>query len=79
MVCTAVRQKSVEPIFSGTPPLETLRVLLFVACQDDVFRVEDPFLISVADVSRAQFYADAVRDCWTRTQGKAASGAWEIA
>ena len=30
-----------EPIFSATPPLETLRVLLGVACQEDVFRVED--------------------------------------
>ena len=65
-VCTEVRHKGVEPIFSATPPLETLRVLLCVACQDDVFRVEDPFLISIADVSRAHFYADAVRDVYVR-------------
>ena len=50
MVCTEVRHKGVEPIFSATPPLETLRVLLCVACQEGVFRVEDPFLISIADV-----------------------------
>ena len=28
--------KGVEPIFSATPPLETLRVPLSVACQEDV-------------------------------------------
>ena len=66
LVCTEVRHKGVEPIFSATPPLETLRVLLCVACQEDVFRVEDPFLISIADVSRAHFYADAVRDVYVR-------------
>ena len=36
------------------------------ACQEDVFRVEDPFLISIADVSRAHFNADAVRDVYVR-------------
>ena len=66
LVCTEVRLKGVEPIFSATPPLETLRVLLCVACQEDVFRVQDPFLISIADVSRAHFYADAVRDVYVR-------------
>ena len=63
LVCTAVRHKGVEAIFSATPPLETLRILLGVACQEDVFPVKDPFFrISIADVGRAQFYADAVRD-----------------
>ena len=66
LVCIAVRHKRVEPIFSATPPLETLRVLLIVACQEDVFRVEDPFQISIADVSRAHFYADAIRDVYVR-------------
>ena len=66
LVCTEVRHKGVEPIFSATPPLETLRILLSVACQEDVFRVEDPFLISIADVSRAHFHADAVRDVYVR-------------
>ena len=36
------------------------------ACQDDVFRVEDPFLISIADVSRTHFCGDAVRDVCVR-------------
>ena len=72
LVCTEVRHKEIEPIFSAPPPLETLRVLLCVACQEDVFRVEDPSLISIADVSRAHFYADAVCvmstfDCRTTT------------
>ena len=65
-MCTEVRHKGVEPIFSAAPPLETLRVLLCVACQEDVFRVEDPSLISISDVSRAHFYADAVRDVYVR-------------
>ena len=66
LVCTEVRHKGVESIFSATPPVETLRVLLSVACQEDVFRVEDPFLITTADVIRADFYADAVRDVYVR-------------
>ena len=69
LVCTEVRHKEVEPIFSVTLPLETLRVLLSVACED-VFRVEDRPLISVAEVSRAHFYADAVRDVYVRLPDK---------
>ena len=57
LVCAEVRHKEVEPIFSAP---------LCVACQEDVLRVEDPFLISIADVSRAHFYADAVRDVYVR-------------
>ena len=58
--------KGFEPIFSATLPLETLRVLLCVACQEDVSRVEDLLLIFFADVCRAHFYADAVRDVYVR-------------
>ena len=65
LVCTEVRHEGVEPIFSATFLLETLRILLIVACHEDVFWVEDALLISIADVSRAHFYADA--DCQTRT------------
>ena len=57
LVCTEVRHKA------ATPPLETLRILLGVACQEDVFQ---PFLVSIADVSRAHFYADAVCDVYVR-------------
>ena len=46
LACTEVRHIEVEPIFSASLPLETLRILVSVACQEDVFRVEDPFLIS---------------------------------
>ena len=66
LVCTEVRHKGVEPIVSATLPLETLRVLLIVACQEDFFRVEDPFSMFIADVSRAHSHADAVRDVYVR-------------
>ena len=66
LVCTEERLERVEPIFSATPPLEALRVLLCVACQEDFSRVEDRFFISTADVSRAHFYADAVCDVYVR-------------
>ena len=66
LVCTEVRHEGVEPIFSATPPLDTLRILLSVACQEDVFQVEDLFLISITYVSRAHFYADASRDVYVR-------------
>ena len=78
LVCTEKRHKG-----SKTISLETLRVPLCVACQEDVFRVEDPFLVSIADVSRAHFYADAVRDVYVRLPDedpKAKQPAvWEIA
>ena len=61
-----MRHEGVEPIFSETPSLETLRVPLSVAYQEDVFRVEDPFLISIEGMSRAHFYADAVRGVHVR-------------
>ena len=57
LICTEVRHKA------ATPPLETLRILLGVACQEVVFQ---PFLVSIADVSRAHFHADAVRDVYVR-------------
>ena len=54
LVCTEVRHKGVEPILSATG----------VACQKDVIQVEDLVLISIADVSRAYFHTDAVRDVY---------------
>ena len=77
LVCSEVRHKGVEPIFSATPPLE---LLLSVACHEDVSRVEDPFLLITADVSGAHSYADAVGDdCQMRTPSEAARRVWETA
>ena len=42
------------------------RSRLVCTCQEEVFKVEDLFLITNADVSRAHFYADAVRDVYVR-------------
>ena len=41
LVCTEVRHKGVEQIFSATPSLETQRIRFCVMCQEYVFRVED--------------------------------------
>ena len=79
LVCSEVSHTGVEQIFSATPPLEALRVLLCVACQEDVYRVEDPFLISIADVSRAHFYADAEHDVNVRLPNEDPTRTqWEI-
>ena len=54
-------------IFSATPPLEAQRVSLCVLCvRKTFFFVEDPLLISIADVSRAHFLADAARDVYVQ-------------
>jgi len=62
IVCTEVRKKGVEPIFSATPPLETLRVLLTKAASRKSLKSGKALSIQLIDVSRAHFYADAVRD-----------------
>ena len=63
LVCTEVRPKGTEAIFSATPPLESLRILLTIASQPIKDRA-DPYCISLADVSRAHFYADADREVY---------------
>ena len=56
LVCTEVRHKGVEPIFSATPLLEALRVLLFALRVGKAFSAsKTPFLISITDLSRAHF------------------------
>ena len=64
LVCTEVRRKDQVPIFSATPPLETLRVLVARLASEDPRGQEDPFKAIHIDVSRAHFYADAVRDVY---------------
>ena len=50
----------------GSTEAPRYRSRLVCTCQEDVFKVEDPFLITNADVSRAHFCADAVRDIYVR-------------
>ena len=73
-----MRHKGVEPTLLGNTSAGNFANLLSVSCQEDVFRVKDPFLISIADVSRAHF---CLRRCGPRRlrpiarrrpQGKAA-------
>ena len=55
-----------DPIFSATPPLESLRVLLARAAAEKPSESADPRTVQLIDVSRAHFYADAVRDVFIR-------------
>ena len=69
LVCTEIRRKGIESIFSATPPLESLRILLARAASEPPVRPcgrrnSDPYKIQLIDVSRAHFYADAVRDVY---------------
>ena len=66
LVCMEVRRGEVEAIFSATPPLEAARVLVAIAASEDPRRVQDPYKVMVLDVSRAHFYAKAVRDVYVR-------------
>ena len=64
LVCTEVRRKGTEAIFSATPPLESLRVLIAITASEDPSKVADPWVFKVWDVSRAHFYAQSVRDVY---------------
>ena len=64
---TEVRHNGVKAIFSATPPLETLRVLLNVCVSGRrVSTLRTLSSSTTADVSRAHLYADAVRDVYVR-------------
>ena len=63
LVCTEVKPRGTDSIFSATPPLESLRALMTLVSQppDDP---NDPLTMTLADVSRAHFYAQAVREVY---------------
>ena len=63
LVCTEVRPKGTEAIFSATPPLESLRILMSFLSQP-VDDPSDPYCMTLADVSRAHFYARAEREVY---------------
>ena len=62
LVCTEVRPKGKEAIFSATPPLESLRILVSFLAAENPEGHSDPLKVALVDVSRAHFYAPAVRD-----------------
>ena len=69
LVCTEMRRKGMEAIFSATPPLESLRALVARAASEDPAHApasRDPYKMMLIDVSRAHFYADAVRDVFIK-------------
>merc|ERR1712051_129066 len=61
LVCTEVRPKGVETIFAAIPPLESLRMLMVILSQENPADTDDPLCLTLSDVSRAHFYAKAVR------------------
>ena len=63
LVCTEIRPKGTEAIFSATPPLESLRTLMTIASQP-LDNPKDPLCITLADISRAHFYAKAEREVY---------------
>merc|ERR1712155_389724 len=71
LVCTEVRPKGVEAIFSATPPLESLRILINIAShyyppEPPPSQQHDPMCITLADISRAHFYALSTRPTFIR-------------
>ena len=66
LVATEVRRRGVESIFCAAPPLESVRVLLAKLTSESPDSVGDPLRVALADVSRAHFYAPAVRDVFIR-------------
>ena len=64
LVCMEFRRKGTDAVFSATPPLESLRLLLTIAASEPPSRTKDPLRMYVADVSRAHFYAEAVREVY---------------
>ena len=65
-MCTEVKRRDTESIFAATPPLEATRILLAIAAQESPWNDPDPITVTVADVSRAHFYAKATRDVFVR-------------
>ena len=65
LVCTEVRPRGTDAIFSATPPLESLRILMSLLSQP-VDDANDPYCLTLADVSRAHFYAKAEREVYIK-------------
>ena len=59
-----IRRRGIEPIFSATPPLEALRILVRMTAAEDPNGQKDGLRLYIADVSRAHFYAKAKREVY---------------
>ena len=70
LVCMEMRRRGIEAIFSATPPLEALRAVVSLGAREDPRGRHDPVKIYTADVSRAHFYADSVRDVFIELQAE---------
>ena len=54
-----------EPVFAATPPLDSLRTLM-VKAASRWGRTGKSLSVQIVDVSRAHFYADAIRDVFVK-------------
>ena len=66
LVATEIRRKGTEGHFAAAPPLETLRILTRRLASEDPTGLSDPLMVSLVDVSRAHFYADAEREVYVQ-------------
>ena len=67
LVAKEFRRKGQTPIFAATPPLESLRALVRIAAaSQEGLAMEDRFGFICIDVSRAHFYAKAIRDVYVK-------------
>ena len=65
LVCTEVRRPGMEPIFAATPPLDSLRALVAKAATH-IDKKGELMCLQLVDVSRAHFYAPAVREVYVQ-------------
>jgi hypothetical protein len=66
LVAKEFRRKGQTPIFAATPPLESLRALVRIAAAHQDGPMEERFGFICIGVSRALFYAKAIRDVYVR-------------
>ena len=63
LVCTEVRRRGSDAIFAATPPLDSMKAILTKAASR-TGRKGRALVLQLVDVSRAHFYAPAVRDVY---------------
>merc|ERR1711884_819928 len=66
LVAKEINTKNMPEMYAATPPLEALRAVISCAVNRDLGDMKDLFKIIVTDVSRAFFYAKAIRPVYVK-------------